>query len=540
MISIEELDKLPYPTKIEAIGLTLLEPFTASHKHHLVKCDVCGHEWKTTLISKISAYKKYQTSGCPTCHKTRKDLKGNASNREAIESKGFVINDDNITIKQLTTQIINVTNTTCGHTFDTSSGNLMHRNVSCPICAKEANLKKLQAFNIDRFRDINENKDEWEKYRDDCRNLTKIVYKQNQILINPSNHILGVAGETGAYHLDHIISVKVGFERDIPKELICHVDNLQVIPWEANVSLNTRIKSIPKIFEMYFNVFDLYAFEDFITERNFHKHPNSPFPFCYYNDAINIAVIYCRFDSYSECTQQRLRLTYKAKLFYKQQGIRCIVVFEDEWKQHHNLVKSKIEHILGNNHSLKRIYARKCTILPIDAKQKNKFLDTNHIQGSDDAKVSYGAFFEGELYAVMTFTTPRVFYKTKNYKDNNTWELSRFATDVSVLISGIAGRMLKVFKNEHTWGQIISYADIRWSEGNMYNKLGFDFAHINPPGYHYIVDGERRHRWMFRKDALKTWDNYDSNKTEFQMTAEKGYSRIWDCGTMLFILKKPQ
>ena len=140
----------------------------------------------------------------------------------------------------------------------------------------------------------------------------------------------------------------------------------------------------------------------------------------------------------------------------------------------------------------------------------------------------------------MTFITPRVFYKTKNYKDNNTWELSRFATDVNVLISGIAGRMLKVFKNEHTWGQIISYADIRWSEGNMYNKLGFEFAHINPPGYHYIVDGERRHRWMFRKDALKTWDNYDSNKTEFQMTAEKGYSRIWDCGTMLFILKKPQ
>ena len=35
-------------------------------------------------------------------------------------------------------------------------------------------------------------------------------------------------------------------------------------------------------------------------------------------------------------------------------------------------------------------------------------------------------------------------------------------------------------------------------------------------------------------------DNYDSNKTEFQMTAEKGYSRIWDCGTMLFILKNPQ
>lgn len=81
MISIEELEKLPYPTKIEAIGLTLLEPFTASHKHHLVKCDVCGHEWKTTLISKISAYKKYQTSGCPTCYKTCKDLKGNMYNK---------------------------------------------------------------------------------------------------------------------------------------------------------------------------------------------------------------------------------------------------------------------------------------------------------------------------------------------------------------------------------------------------------------------------------------------------------------------------
>lgn len=46
----------------------------------------------------------------------------------------------------------------------------------------------------------------------------------------------GVNGQTGAYTLDHIISIKRGFIENIPAEQIGHVTNLQMLPWEENIT----------------------------------------------------------------------------------------------------------------------------------------------------------------------------------------------------------------------------------------------------------------------------------------------------------------
>lgn len=46
----------------------------------------------------------------------------------------------------------------------------------------------------------------------------------------------GVNGQTGAYTLDHIISIKKGFIENIPAEQIGHVSNLQMLPWEENIT----------------------------------------------------------------------------------------------------------------------------------------------------------------------------------------------------------------------------------------------------------------------------------------------------------------
>ena len=41
------------------------------------------------------------------------------------------------------------------------------------------------------------------------------------------------------YHIDHKISVKWGFENNIPEECIAHPDNLRMLWWEDNLSKNT-------------------------------------------------------------------------------------------------------------------------------------------------------------------------------------------------------------------------------------------------------------------------------------------------------------
>jgi hypothetical protein len=86
---------------------------------------------------------------------------------------------------------------------------------------------------------------------------------------------------------------------------------------------------------------------------------------------------------------------------------------------------------------------------------------------------------------------------------------------------------------------VYSYADRRWSDGNLYYKLGFNLDGISPPDYFYIFDKKRKHRWAFRKDVLKNKKDfiYDPAKTEYQNMLGNGFDRVWDCGSLRFVKK---
>lgn len=222
-------------------------------------------------------------------------------------------------------------------------------------------------------------------------------------------------------------------------------------------------------------------------------------------------------------------------------GIRVIQVFSDEWIANRELVKEKINAIMGSS-TLTRIFARKTTIQEIPSKDKNKFLDSNHIQGSDKTQINLGAFSDGNLVAVMTFCKPRILMNKKHYNKSGYWELSRFATLSGYHIVGIASKLLSYFKNNYEWEHIYSFADLRWSSevNNVYITIGFNVDNIPTPEYHYIIDGKRMHRWGFRKDALKEKypDQFDPNKTEYENMLEMGFGRVWDCGQVKYVINK--
>lgn len=259
MISIEELEKLPYPTKIEAIGLTLLEPFTASNKHHLVQCQSCNHIWNTTLISKISAYKKYQTSGCPECKKKRDEqrngIKRNAvlevlaKNHLQVLTEGYEGQYYDVYNK------ITVKNTVCGHVFDLCISNFMQYGQytsNCTVCGINQRSKQLSQTSVDRHEEWLKTANAWEQYKSEVDSLTKQTYTQYSGEINPNDFPRGLAGNDGAYQLDHIISRRYCFEHNIPSGLCAHKDNLRMIPWLDNIQKHSRIVTdIPSIFNDY-------------------------------------------------------------------------------------------------------------------------------------------------------------------------------------------------------------------------------------------------------------------------------------------------
>lgn len=136
---------------------------------------------------------------------------------------------------------------------------------------------------------------------------------------------------------------------------------------------------------------------------------------------------------------------------------------------------------------------------------------------------------------VMTFSKPRVALGHHKYSDN-TYELVRLCGNNSFYVIGGASKLLKHFENDYNPQKIITYSDIRYSDGDVYNKLGFSWIKQNPPSYFYTKNYmEKVHRFSFRKNILsKKMKKFDASKTEWENMKDNGWIRVWDCGTMVF------
>ncbi len=203
-------------------------------------------------------------------------------------------------------------------------------------------------------------------------------------------------------------------------------------------------------------------------------------------------------------------------------GIKLIQIFEDEWDFQRNIVESRIKNILGIINSPK-IYARKCSVRIIPSHQAKQFCIENHIQGYAPAAIKLGLFFNDILVSVMTFSTLSPAKGQTRQKDH--WELSRFCSLVNCSVVGGASKLFSFFIKNHSPGLILSFADKRWSTGNIYNILGFNKQKDTNIGYWYISDGKRIHRYALRKTKV---DNQEL--TEYENRLAQGYLRIWDCG----------
>lgn len=212
-------------------------------------------------------------------------------------------------------------------------------------------------------------------------------------------------------------------------------------------------------------------------------------------------------------------------------GYQLIHIFEDEWENKPEIVKSRLLNILGK--TTNKIYARKCEIKEVPTKEATDFLDKNHIQGRLGASVKIGLYYENSLVSLMTFGKFRKNLGREH--EEGCYELLRFCNLLDTTVVGGASKLLKYFEKVFTPKKIISYADRRWSQGNLYKALGFDLVSQSKPNYFYFLSQSkgREPRFKYRKSVLVK-QGFDQNKTEKQIMEERGYSRIYDCGTLLF------
>ena len=108
----------------------------------------------------------------------------------------------------------------------------------------------------------------------------------------------------------------------------------------------------------------------------------------------------------------------------------------------------------------------------------------------------------------------------------------KFDSDVMFIYWGNRAYEL-YYINGNKWQEIYSYADLRFSSGDIYKKLGFELVKQNPPNYFYVKGLKRFHRYGLRKLPTESRDI-----PEWRLRMDQGYFRIWDCGTLKFSITK--
>jgi very-short-patch-repair endonuclease len=274
-------------------------------------------------------------------------------------------------------------------------------------------------------------------------------------------------------------------------------------------------------------------FEDLLNEldiKNYSKNTkNVIYPYeidFYFHDymlAIELNGVYWHSELHKDSNYHK----NKTELCEKQ-GIRLLHIWEDDFYDKYDIIKSMLMNIFKIKEKV--VYARKCNIKQISSKDYSNFIIDNHIQGKVNSSIRLGLYNNEELIAVMGFGKTRIALGKKSL--SHIYELHRYCTKKYYSVPGAASKLLMYFEKHYQYDKLLSYAKRDYSQGNLYKTLSFNFIKYSSPGYYWIIDGKRHHRFNYRKDKIS--DETNKHKTEIQIMHEKGYIRCYDSGNLLF------
>jgi hypothetical protein len=224
---------------------------------------------------------------------------------------------------------------------------------------------------------------------------------------------------------------------------------------------------------------------------------------------------------------------YKKNKLSLENGVNLYTIWEDDWNTKKEICKSFILNKLKK--SKVKIGARKTNIKEVSYLESKKFLDENHLQGDVKSSIRIGLYNNNELISIMTFSKLRLPLNRKLNNKTGVYELTRFCNKIENNVVGGASKLLNYFINKYNPVEIQTYSDNLISEGDLYRNLGFNYIHESEPGYWYVINGIREHRFNWRKQKLVEM-GYDKEKTENEIMLELGFWRIYNAGNKKWIL----
>jgi predicted GNAT family N-acyltransferase len=251
-----------------------------------------------------------------------------------------------------------------------------------------------------------------------------------------------------------------------------------------------------------------------------------------YDSDKKIAIEYCGLYWHNEGSPEPRNRKYHYYKYKKckDNEIQLLTIFDDEWNNKQNIIKSVILSKLGLFST--RIYARKCVVKEIDKKSFGNFCDQYHIQGKNSLSlVCFGLFYNNELVGVIDLG------RHHRKKEQESLVLTRLCFKEGYQIVGGSSKLLSAcvaYCKKNNIKNIISWSDNRWSNGNIYKNLGFIWQEDLDPDYSYVNSKNPKKR-LSKQSQKKSNTGCPKEISELDWAKSRGLSRIWDCGKTRWI-----
>lgn len=174
-------------------------------------------------------------------------------------------------------------------------------------------------------------------------------------------------------------------------------------------------------------------------------------------------------------------------------GTDTIAISEDRWMKSRDMMANRL---LAHTGIFRSVFARDCETRKISRHEADCFLEKTHSYGGAQSRYCYGLFLKrervknvgnrqdtgdrqdnssaitaGTMVAAAEFSNARRWIK--DGRTVRSYEWIRYASLPDVRISGGMGKILNRFIDDIHPDDIMSYADLEWSEGQAYRRLGF-------------------------------------------------------------------
>ena len=242
--------------------------------------------------------------------------------------------------------------------------------------------------------------------------------------------------------------------------------------------------------------------------------------------------------SMAEASEKGDALQECIRIIRKSDNVYPLIITEDRWRIQQEMMQARL---LAHLEIFEQAYARNCEVRRIEKSEAEAFLNENHSYGYAACKYRYGLFLKrhtghiaaelsvngladcrrGKLIAVATFSNARKWIK--NGMEIKSYEWTRYASLPEIRVSGGMGKLLKSFIKDIQPDDIMSYADLEWSEGSVYSQLGFTLEGEKAPVMFEVDDlwhrrpYEKQHESQERK-TIAYFRNFGSNKYRFKIT----------------------